>query len=288
MKNGSSYILSIILFVFISLPAIAQKVSYDDDTIKVDGKVYAVMKKISAGPMRSDYSVRGSEGTELIYFKSELRTWYGSGFKFGNDEMYYEMTFGGTGSKVEITPKMKVGSGLAKLIVENTLVSGNMIDPVAEKRFVEINHGYTPSNSKPQPAPPPPAPTPPVVVNINNNNGTNGNGNVSTSPPTPPTAPVKSKSPVTINGKQIVRDGEVIGKFKQDTSASNYSQKMVIIMIYSEGGEKVAEATVPVKNPQEWSIFTLSDSKTSNILYDSPGERENLFRWLADKNYLTK
>jgi hypothetical protein len=267
----------ILLLLLTSASASAQKVTYDNDTIKVDKNAYAVMKKKNAGAMRSDYAVYSLSGTELIYFKSNLRPWRGTGFMFGNDELYYEVNFTASGSKAELTNTN--GKGFAKLIVENALVKGNAVDPEAEKRFLRLNNGYTPSVSSPK------EPAPTVVVNINNSNGTAPANNNSTG--TVP-APPKSKSPVTIDGKKIMRDGEVIGKFRQDTTSSNFSQKTVLVTVYSSGGEKIAEASAPVANPQEWSIMIMSENKSYSIMYDSPGEREELFRWLADKNYLTK
>lgn len=266
---------AISLFLYTNY-SFAQKVIYDEDTIKIDGKPYAIMKKRNAGPMRSDFAVSSLSGTELLYFKSLLRTWTGSGFKFGaNDEIYYQVNFIATGSKADL--KYYNGNGFAKLVVENNLVKGNTIDPESEKRFIQLNNGWFPRNSKPEPEK-----SPAVIVTINNNNGGSGENAA-----TPAVAAPKSKSPVTITGNQIIRDEVTIGKFKQDTTSSSYSQKSVVVTIYSEGGEKVAEASVPVANPQEWNVKTLKDNKTFNILYDSPNEKEKLFKWLADKNYLT-
>ncbi len=120
------------------------------------------------------------------------------------------------------------------------------------------------------------------MVNVNINNAP-----ANSEPAEPAPAPLpKSKSPVTTNGNEIIRDNGVIGKFRQDSTISSYSVKQILITIYSEAGDKVAEASAPVASPKEWSIKTFSDGKTFNILYDSPGEREKLFRYLADKNYL--
>ena len=270
------------LFLLLAVNSHAQKVKYDDDTVKVDGKPYAIMKKKSAGPMRNDFTVINLAGTELLFFKSGLRQWTGTGFMFGNEELYYEVYFTATGSQAQL--KHYNGKGFAKLIVENNLVSGDEVDQEAEKRFIMLYHGYTPpkrsENTQTKQTP-----TPAVVVNINNNTGNAPQQNQSQN--TPPPEPVKAKSPVTINGKQIIRDEKVIGKFRQDTTSSTYSQKTILITIYTEGGEKAAEASAVLANPQEWKIKVLADNKTYNILYDAPGERENLFKWLADKNFLS-
>lgn len=255
----------------------AQKVKYDNDTIMVDGKPYAIMKKQNVGPMRNDFVVSGLSGTELIYFKSILRRWTGTGFKFGqNEELFYEANFIATGSKAEL--KHYTGNGFAKLIVENNLIKANAIDPESEKRFILLNNGTMPSTTKTNSS----DKSPSVIVNINNNIGNSSETKSNESI----TSTTKSKSPVTLNGNKIMRDDKVIGKFKQDTTTSNYSQKSIIVTIYSEGGEKVAEASVPVLNPEEWNVKILSENKSYSIFYDSPNEKENLFKWLADKNYL--
>ncbi len=277
MKKSIGILCAVISLFLHTNYSFAQKVIYDEDTVKIDGKPYAIMKKKNAGPMRSDFAVSSLSGTELLYFKSTLRTWTGSGFRFGaGDELYYEVNFIATGSKADL--KYYNGNGFAKLIVENNLVKGNTIDPESEKRFIQLNNGSFPSNSRHRSEP---DKSPAVVVNINNN-GVPGDNTA-----TPPAIAPKSKSPVTLTGNQIIRDGVTIGKFKQDTTSSSYSQKSVVVTIYSEGGEKVAEASAPVANPQEWNVKTLNDNKTFNILYDSPNEKEKLFKWLADKNYLT-
>jgi hypothetical protein len=275
MKISIGILCTSITLILYTNYSFAQKVSYDKDTIKIDGKPHAIMKKKNAGPMRSDFAVSSLSGIELIYFKSTLRDWTGSGFKFGaGEELYYQVNFIATGSKADL--KYYNGNGFAKLVVENNLIKESAIDPESEKRFIQLNNGWFPRNPKPEADK-----SPAVIVTINNNNG--GVGDNSNTPAA--TAP-KSKSSVTITGNQIIRDEVTIGKFKQDTTSSSYSQKSLIVIIYSEGGEKVAEASVPLANPQEWNVKTLSDNKTFNILYDSPNEKEKLFKWLADKNYL--
>lgn len=286
MKNVSNFFCVVTTFIMLSYNysyAQKNKVSWDEDTVRVDGKPYAIMKKKNAGPMRNDFIVSSLSGTELLYFKSMLRPWTGSGFKLGkSDELVYESNFMSTGSKADVTQFIgggfHIGNNFAKLIVENNLIKGDIIDPESEKRFIQLNNGTMPSNPSSETTNVVPA----VVVNINNNNGTSGDNNSAATTTIP-----KSKSPIKISGNQIIRDSVVIGKFRQDTTTSSYSQKTIVIVIYSEGGEKVAEASTPVTSPQEWNIKILSENKTFNILYESPNERENLFKWLADKKYIT-
>lgn len=274
----------IIFLVLCTNFSYAQKneVLWDKDTVKADGKPYFIMKKKKSGPMRYDFIVTALTGTELLYFKSMLRPWVGNGFRFGqNDELIYELNFMATGSKANVTQYIgngfNIGNNFAKLVAENNLIKEYSIDSESESRFIQLHDGSSPSSSNSETT----NTTPAVIVNINNNNGASGENNSAATTTIP-----KSSSPIIITGKQIIRDSVVIGKFRQDTTSSSYSQRAIKIIIYTEAGEKVAEASTDVTNPQEWSIKILNENKTYNILYESPNERENLFKWLADKKYI--
>jgi len=91
------------------------------------------------------------------------------------------------------------------------------------------------------------------------------------------------KNEVAINGEQITLDGKVIGKL---LPKSTQGSDTMIFSIYNISGEKVAEAEAPVVNPSEWTVKTLSDSKTTSILYESTGAYEKLCKWCIDKQYL--
>jgi hypothetical protein len=278
MKRANFIIYLIAVLILSSNYCTGQKIKCQNDTVKVDGHAYAILKKKSAGPMRSDYIVNGLAGTELIYFRSVLGPYTG-GFKYGQgEELTYEATFIASGSKADL--KYYTENGIAKLIVENNLVKDNMIDAESEARFIHLNNGYLVTNTVNDP----PEKTPLVVVNINNNGGNTSDNNSVTQTP----QATKSNSPVILDGNKIMRDDKIIGKFRMDTTTSVYSQRMIFIMVYSESGEKVAEASVPLTNRQEWTIKIISENKSYNIMYDPPNELENLFRWLADKNYLSK
>lgn len=274
IKNTVKRVLLLTFIIsFTNSYAQKSKISYDNDTIKVDGKPYAIMKKKNVGSLRNDYAVSSLSNVELLYFKTELhkyspyRGWMfgGNPFMYGKDELYYKVAFIGTGSEANL--RHQNAKGFAKMIVESNLIKDNLIDPVSEKRFILLNNGHTPEQNK-------------TAVDISVNQ-TSDPIAVTTAPSTS-----KSKSPVVIAGNQILRDGNTIGKFRQDTTSSAYVQKVLIVTVYSEAGEKVAEASVPLAKPLEWSVKIQSNSKIVTVMYDAPDEREKLFRWLADKNYL--
>jgi len=93
------------------------------------------------------------------------------------------------------------------------------------------------------------------------------------------------KNEVAINGEQISLDGKVIGKILPKSGQSE-SEGTMSFSIYNNSGEKVAEAEAPVVNPSEWNVKTMSDGKTTSILYESTGAYEKLCKWCVDKQYL--
>lgn len=245
------------------------KIDWKDDVITVNGAPYAKMVRKTVFLDVHDYSVSGFTGPELFYIKSEQKgDWYYNATLRRNVQHWvYEFNFIGSGSKA-IVDCYSVDK-LAKIIVENKLILNNAMDPEAERRFIQLYNGYTPMPVQPA--------TPAVVVHVNGGTGT---------APAKPAAPAKSKSPVVLEGNNILQDGTTIGKYRDGVTAATYSQKSRVVSIYNASGEKVAEAAAPTENPQEWTLTTMSDGKAINLLYDAPGELENLFKWLADKGYL--
>jgi len=99
-------------------------------------------------------------------------------------------------------------------------------------------------------------------------------------------SPPKPKGPIVINGDLITQDENVLAKFLIKNSTSASSEEIMVISIYSTNGEKIASAEAPIVNALEWTVQTISDGKTTSILYSSPEEKEKLFKWLLDKGYL--
>lgn len=132
---------TVIFFLFIlsgfSVYAQKQKVTIEDDTIKIDGKNYAIIEK--KGGMGMQFSVKSLDGKEQIFFNM---------LEFNDPQernssnpqgrvTYFEVTFMNSGGRCEV---MGVGKkGLAKMVVENNLIKDNSVDADAEKRFIMIN-----------------------------------------------------------------------------------------------------------------------------------------------------
>ena len=246
-----------------------QKVTYENETISVDGTPYAKMTKKSAGVFVNDFSIKNLNGIELIYLRYKSRPKWDYLNNRNSSEVYYEINFIASGAKANIFKQFTAKSA-ATLPVENDLIKDNAIDMDAERRFIQVYNGYYPKVEQ--------APQPTVLV-INNSSD---NSNKSSAPNTP----AKSKSPVVISDNQFTQDGIDMGKFSTKTGTGTNEEKSTIITIYAANGDKVAEATAPIDNPSEWSVKTFSDNKSSGVLYDSPKEKEVLFKWLIDKGYL--
>jgi hypothetical protein len=136
--------------------------------------------------------------------------------------------------------------GVMKLLTKNNLIQNDKIDADAENRFIAINNGRKGTDKK-----------------VDN-----------------------SAADIEIDGKEIMRDGSPIAKFSEKNIKAEDGTDLLKISIYNTVGEKVATATAPVNDASEWLVITESDDKTSEILYESPGEKKKLFNWLLIKKYL--
>ena len=137
MKKISILILLFLIAGF-SAHAQKQKVTIDDDTIKVDGHPYGIIEKKNG--LSTDYTVKSLDGNEQIFFKfleyndpNEVN----SGNRQGR-VTYFQVSFFNSGGKCEIgVPATK--KAVAKSIVENGLIKDNAVDPDAEKKYILIN-----------------------------------------------------------------------------------------------------------------------------------------------------
>ncbi|MEO5641874.1 MAG: hypothetical protein ABIS12_01035 [Bacteroidia bacterium] len=128
----------LLLSVSLTMNAQKQKITLDNDTIKVDGVAFGIIEKKSA--LKSDYTVKTLDGKEQIFLSGQEfndPTKVNSGNPDGKMR-YLEVTFLNSGGKCEIV--MPFGKkGVAKIVVENHLLKGNEVDTDAEKKFISIN-----------------------------------------------------------------------------------------------------------------------------------------------------
>lgn len=278
MKQKASFLLAFLAFFLAHSTILAQKekVNWKDDAVLVNGEVYAKMKKIQHGLMPSEFSVGGISGPELLYVKSIPVGWkYDANLRREVQVWDLEFNFIESGNKVVMTPRG--ANAIARIIYDNKLISGNAIDADAERRFIQVFNGFFAV----QPEENQSAAGQTIIVNVNTAN------NEADQPAAGKSNAKANNGPVTLDGNSILSNSETIGKFREEFTSSNYSQEMRILHIYNASGEKVAEAVVSKANPQEWSIKILSNDGEVPLLYDAPGEKEKLFKWMADKGYLT-
>lgn len=133
-------VLSLLFLFTIGFTTFAQKqkITVDDDIIKVDGVDYAKIEKKSG--LSFDFTIKSLDGTDLIYFKfMEFNN--PNKVNSGNPNgrvTYYEVIFFGSGEKCEVqSPGTK--KGVAKIVAENNLVKENAVDPESEKKFILIS-----------------------------------------------------------------------------------------------------------------------------------------------------
>lgn len=129
---------TLLLFILTSFMAFSQKVTIDEDTIKVDGKPYAILEKSSG--LGFDFTVKSMAGTELFFmqfldFNNPSKV--NSSNKTGR-VTYFEITFFNDKQKCEVDNTGGKKS-VAKFIVEKNLVVDGAVNQEAENKLVLIN-----------------------------------------------------------------------------------------------------------------------------------------------------
>jgi hypothetical protein len=132
------YVFLTVLFLLsvFTVSAQKQKITFDEDTILVDGVRYGILSK---GMNRGDYSLKSLDGKEQIYLKFleyNDPTKVNSSNPTGR-ETYLEVIFLNSGAKCEVDYHTK--KHIAKVIVDGHLLKNNEIDAEAEKKFILIN-----------------------------------------------------------------------------------------------------------------------------------------------------
>jgi hypothetical protein len=231
------------------------KLKFDDESqlIYVNGEPYAKMIKTSADllGLNKHFTIQNLQGEELMFMKFAPREHWDRENQQTVTTVYYDISFTQSGANASV----KKGFGLRekgamKLLMKHGLVKDHTIDPQAESKYIRANNGSYPKKQ---------------FVDKN----------------------AKSDSQIILNGDQITQNGNIFGKFIVKKITSSSSEERTLITIYSNAGEKIAKIEAPVVNASEWAMTTSSDGKTTEFLFKSVEETEDLFKWLINKNYLT-
>jgi len=199
--------------------------------------------------INKNYSIQNLEGKELVFMKFTTREKWNEESKQYESKIYYDVHFSESGAKASLFKGFGLREkGAIKMLLKNNLILENSIDPAAEARYISVNNGSY---------------------------GTKEHAS----------RIAKSNSPLVIDGNKITQDGKLIGKFIEKLIVLDSSEELKVLTVYSEGGEKIGVAEVPVVDPMEWNVQTFSDGKITGLLYESPMEKEKLFEWLIDKEY---
>lgn len=137
-------------------------------------------------------------------------------------------------------------NSVMKLLTTNNLIKNDKIDPEAEVRFISVNNGRQGRNKE---------------VDV-------------------------EASDISLSENEIVKEGTTIGKFIQQTETDGDGINWTVINVYSTTGGKIATAKTVTDSPMEWSVYTVSDKKTQQILYDESNPVEKLFSWMVSAKYI--
>ena len=133
--------LILLLFITASCTTFAQKqkITVDEDTIRVDGVSFAILEKKT--PSAPSYTVKSMSGTPLMHWQFYDFNDPGevSNSNTSGRVTYFQITFLGDKQQCEIRPVMANSKHVAKVIVENELIKNGAINQEAENNFVLIN-----------------------------------------------------------------------------------------------------------------------------------------------------
>lgn len=257
MKNNSiriGFFCFFALFLMNFAHAQKHKYKYDDDSqlMYVDNEVYGKMIKTKGDDLgiAKNFSIQNLQGDELVYMKYTTRQTWNKEYQQYESKIYYDIIFTKSGARASVMKGFGLGEkGAIKLLVTNNLIKDNQIDPIAEARYINLNNGSYPTGEE-----------------ISSH--------------------ATSISPIVVKGNEIMQDGKVLGKFIERKVVLDSSEELIVLTVYSESGEKIGVAELPVIDPMEWNVETFADGKITGLLYESPKEKERLFEWLVEKNYL--
>jgi hypothetical protein len=226
----------------------AQKIKEKDGLVTLDSKPFVKMIKTKAWMIYNDFTIQNLSEIDLATFNYRTKTrnkWDKEKRKNVEETIiYYTVDFTESGAHAVINEQLSKKM-VVKILLKNKLVKGGVIDPLAEKQYINRMGGSYPRA---------------IPTHL-------------------------SKSPIVLKENIITIDGKTVGKYIEKFSDTTKTSFMVSIY-NAKNNEKIAEAKASANQPMEWEVKTMSDEKTTSILYDAPEEKEKLFKWLVQKKYL--
>lgn len=133
--------LLLITFIGISICSLAQKqkVTVEEDTVKVDGVALCILEKQGNGQF--NFMAKSMEGKDLMHWQFLE---FNNPNKVNNSNpkgrvTYFQVTFFNDQQQCEISPGFGTKKSIAKAIVESDLVKDGAINQEAENKFVLVN-----------------------------------------------------------------------------------------------------------------------------------------------------
>lgn len=247
MMKLQKFILILIISVLANNFSNAQKIKEENGLITLDGKPYVKMIKTKAWLVYNDFTIQNLSGIDLVTFNYRTKMRK----KWNEEQRRYveETVIYYTAKFTESGAHVVINEQLSKKMVVKILFKNKLVKDDLIDQLTEKQY-------------------------VNRMGGTY-----------PKKLPIhQSKSPVVIKGNLITIDERVVGKFIEKYSDS--TKTTLVISVYANNSEKIAEAKVLVSELIEWDVKILIDDKSTSILYDSPEEKEKLFKWLVQKKYL--
>lgn len=109
----------------------------------VDGAPSFYLRGTRRVVFQSDFALENLKHQELAYLKVMQQRIFSPLYGY-TTEMFYIMTFAGSGNYCEIhgLPGFSMFKALGKYIAASRLIRNDEIDPIAERRFVRMNYGF--------------------------------------------------------------------------------------------------------------------------------------------------
>lgn len=266
MKNLFAITLSILLFTGLS----AQKVDLDKDTITVDGKAYAVLKKTSSGLETPEFSLQTTDGEEVAIAKlsTDVVPSNRATNTSGVQAHYIHITFLGSGVQASMAYYLSFKKQFAKDVVKCNLFVNGKYDPAGEKKFVILNpykgNQVVVNNTT-------------VIINNGGNSGSYSNYAM---------IDRNRSAHVYVFGNTVQQDHKNVGKVTVKNEASGGT----IVYTYTyflPDGTRVAEATINGVGGRSVNIVTFKDNnRHSTTIVNKVTAEEEIATFLIANYYL--
>lgn len=272
------YLFLVLLATLSANPAGAQsqpKADWKDNVVLRDGQPYARLLKQRGGifslrPLLSE--------VEILLARPMNRSLEST------DEVYYEVSFVGSGQKFQFQPRaLNPGRNLAQLIVDNELLTADgQLNPAGERRLLLTEtEVYAGRSAVPAGQPNPAAYATPTSTGA----PTRGSGSLPAE-----VRPGAGRAPIVVAGNRLLLLGREIGTLRQ-RQVAEAGELLTVVEFFrvSEPATPVAEATYEQIQPETVTVRTTDHRRHTVPLLtdlDAPSVPAQVARFLLEHSYL--